>query len=50
MFDGERHCCICRCEPEKRIHRLTLSGYSRTFCHKCFIEKKEEVKAILHES
>ena len=50
MFDGEKQCCICKCEPDKRIHRLTLSGWSKTFCEECFKNKKEKVMAILYEN
>jgi hypothetical protein len=50
MFDGERQCCICKSETEKKVHRLTLSGHSRTFCQKCFNEMKEEVKTILQDN
>lgn len=49
MFEGDRYCCICKSETERKVFGLTLSGCSRTFCKKCYSERKEEVSGILNE-
>ncbi|MBU0527848.1 hypothetical protein KKE92_05175 [Candidatus Micrarchaeota archaeon] len=49
MFEGESHCCICKNQPEKQVFKLTISGYSKTFCQKCLSERDKEVSKILLE-
>jgi len=50
MFDGNDSCALCQraLSKSERNYGMCLSGWTYAFCDKCFKERKDDVRKLLH--